>query len=50
MPFRYETELAGGRLCIPNTDAMETLGKEMVETFKSNMDELVGDTPVTEIF
>lgn len=30
-PFRYDTELVGGKFCLPSAAALEDIGKEVVE-------------------
>ena len=29
--FRYDTQLVGGKFCLPSTEALETIGEEVVK-------------------
>lgn len=45
--FRYETELFGGKICVPSSEALK---KEGAAQFKQVFDEMMKANPVTEYF
>lgn len=45
--FRYETELFGGKICVPSNQALQD---ESLAQFKKLQDEILAQNPLTEYF
>jgi len=44
--FRYDTELVGGKFCLPSAKAMEDVGEKVVEEFQGEFNKFFGDSGI----